>query len=117
MQTNYLACKARARKIVQERLRFFNQTYQVEFVRISIKDLKSRWGSCSDKKNLNFHYKVLFLPEELVDYIVVHELCHLIEMNHSHRFWQLVRQTIPDVKKRILQLRRIEIEARKAKFP
>ncbi len=109
-QTHYHGSKARAKKIIQERLKIYNKDYNFTFARISIKDLKSRWGSCSARKNLNFHYKLLFLPIELLDYIVVHELCHLVEMNHSHRFWQLVRRTIPDYKKRIFHLRKIERE-------
>lgn len=109
-QTNYLACKARARKLVQDRLRVLNGHYQFKYARVSIKDLHTRWGSCSQKKNLNFHYKILFLAPELVDYVIAHELCHLAEMNHSYNFWKLVARTIPDFKKKILQLRRIERE-------
>lgn len=108
-----MACKARAKKIIQERLRHFNQEYSFVFERVAVKDLRSRWGSCSSKKNLNFHYKLLFLPVELLDYVVVHELCHLVEMNHSYKFWQLVGKTIPDYKKRVLWLRRIEREMHK----
>jgi predicted metal-dependent hydrolase len=116
MQTTYLACKARARKIINERLKHFNTVYSFNFGQIRIKDLKTRWGSCSSDKNLNFNYKILFLPPELVDYIVVHELCHLAEMNHSWRFWQLVGHTIPDYKKRIVHIRRIEREIHMGTF-
>ncbi|OGH64343.1 MAG: hypothetical protein A2821_02190 [Candidatus Magasanikbacteria bacterium RIFCSPHIGHO2_01_FULL_41_23] len=107
-QTSYLACRARARQLVMMRLRIYKEAYQKSFVRVSIKDMRSRWGSCSSKKNLNFNYRVLFLPIELVDYIIVHELCHLEEMNHSKRFWRLVSQTIPKYRHLILTLRRLE---------
>lgn len=109
-QTSYEACKNRARKLVMERLKIYQPIVGVTFARVSIKDLRTRWGSCSSQQNLNFHYKLVFLPLELVDYVIVHELCHLLEMNHSHRFWVLVRQAIPDYRKRILAIRRLEKE-------
>lgn len=115
-QTNYLACKARAKKLINERLRHFNQHYRFTFARVAVKDLRSRWGSCSAQKNLNFHYKLLFLPVELLDYVVVHELCHLVEMNHGHKFWGLVEKTIPDYKKRVFALRKIEKEIAETKL-
>lgn len=96
MQQNFLACRARAKKLVLERLAHFTPQYNVTFARVTIKDMVSRWGSCSRRGNLNFNYRLLFLPPELVDYVVVHEVCHLREMNHSRAFWALVGQTIPD---------------------
>lgn len=96
MQQNFLACRARAKKLVLERLAHFAPQYNVTFARVTIKDMSSRWGSCSRRGNLNFNYRLLFLPPELVDYVVVHEVCHLREMNHSRAFWALVAQTIPD---------------------
>lgn len=99
-QSSYDACKFRAKKFLKSRIEEINAHYQFEYARISVKDLRSRWGSCSAKKNINFHYKLLFLPVELADYIVAHELCHLKEMNHSPAFWKLVSETVPDYKKR-----------------
>lgn len=98
-QPSYDACKSRAKQFIKIRVGVVNKYYQFDYARISVKDLKSRWGSCSSKKNLNFHYKLLFLPVELVDYIVAHELCHLKEMNHGEKFWRLVAETVPDYKK------------------
>jgi hypothetical protein len=100
----YLANKEKARALVTERLRYFNQFYDFSWKRVSIKDTKRRWGSCSKKGNLNFCYKVALLPPEVADYIVVHELCHLGQFNHSRDFWGLVAKTIPEYKQLRLRL-------------
>jgi predicted metal-dependent hydrolase len=95
MQTSYIACKGRALKLVKERIAVYNTHYRVSVGRVSVKNHSSKWGSCSSKGNLNFNYRILFLPLPLVDYIVVHELCHRKEMNHSKAFWSLVKETVP----------------------
>ena len=77
-------------------MRFYNEIYQFSYNKIYIKNQKTRWGSCSGKKNLSFNYRILFLPKKLQDYIIVHELCHLKELNHSKRFWSLVARVFPD---------------------
>lgn len=104
-QTSLHASKSRAKKILKERLEYFNESYQFEYNKIVIRNQKSRWGSCSANKNLNFNYKLLFVADHVRDYVVVHELCHLKEMNHSKKFWNLVAQTIPDHQKRRRELR------------
>lgn len=63
---------------------------------VRIRNSKTRWGSCSAKGNLNFHYKLVLLPPHLADYVIVHELCHLRELNHSLRFWSLVARHVPN---------------------
>lgn len=93
---DYLRHKETARRLVKERLTYFNQFYGFKIGRISIRNQKTRWGSCSKRGNLNFHYKIALIPARLSDYIIVHELCHLGEFNHSKRFWALVAKTIPD---------------------
>jgi hypothetical protein len=93
---NYLDYKKTAEQLVEQRLKHFNQFYGFKYKRISIRNQKTQWGSCSRAGNLNFNYKILFLPSEMADYLVVHELCHLGQMNHSARFWALVAKTIPD---------------------
>lgn len=103
---DYLTHKERARAFIIERTTYWNQFYRYEYGRISIKDTKRLWGSCSRKGNLNFSYTLLFLPRELADYVVVHELCHLKEHNHGPGFWALVVQTIPEYKKRRRELAR-----------
>ena len=92
----YLSLREEARALVHARLHELNQHYGFCWRQVSIRNQKTCWGSCSAKKNLNFNYKILHLPEHLRDYVLVHELCHLKELNHSPRFWQLVEYTIPD---------------------
>lgn len=84
-----------ARELVLSRLAYFNDHYQVSYGRVSIRNQKTRWGSCSRRGNLSFNYKIIHLPPHLADYIIVHELCHLREFNHSPQFWKLVAETIP----------------------
>jgi predicted metal-dependent hydrolase len=105
---HYQLYKEDARVLAHARLAHFNTYYQVSLRRIFIKNLKSRWGSCSEKGNLNFNYKILFLPLAVADYVVVHELCHLREFNHSLKFWSLVAETIPNHKEMRRQLRALE---------
>jgi len=84
-----------ARALVKTKLEYFNQHYGFTYHRISIRNQRSRWGSCSKEGNLNFNYRIIFLPPALADYLIIHELCHLKEFNHSRAFWALVAQTIP----------------------
>lgn len=101
----YREHRASAEQSIQERVDRWNAIYKFRIRGIRIRDMRTRWGSCSSRGWLSFSYKVAFLPEGLADYIVVHELCHLAEMNHSRAFWKLVEQTIIDAKVRRRQLR------------
>jgi predicted metal-dependent hydrolase len=92
----YEKCKAAAHELAQRRVAHFNTFYRVPVSKIIIRNQKSRWGSCSRNGVLSFNYRILFLPPHLADYIVVHELCHLHEMNHSKRFWALVAHIVPN---------------------
>ena len=114
VKKHYAEHKEAARELCQTRLEYFNQFYELTYNRVAIRNTRSRWGSCSSKKNLNFNYKIVFLPPELQDYLIVHELCHLREMNHAQQFWDLVAQQIPDYKQRIKELREIEKTLMKA---
>lgn len=92
---------------VEEKITKLNTYYQFTYNRISIRNQKSRWGSCSLRKNLSFNYRIIFLPPLLQDYLITHELCHLREMNHSSRFWNLIAETIPNYKERRKELKRM----------
>lgn len=95
---DYLKNKEQARRLVLQEISEIDKDGRFVFYRISIRNNKSRWGSCSKKGNLNFNYRIIFLPEKLVKYLIVHELCHLKEFNHSRRFWNLVGEYVPDYK-------------------
>ncbi len=104
---NYEVHKERARILVHERLNHWNQLYGFTYNRVAIRNQCSRWGSCSTKQNLNFNYRLIFLPIELVDYVIVHELCHLKHFNHGKEFWATVAETIADYESRKEKLRDI----------
>lgn len=89
-----LADKALA--IIPERVAYYAKIIGVTYGRITIRNQVSRWGSCSSKGNLNFNCLLMLTPPEVIDYVVVHELCHRKEMNHSQRFWNEVRKVLPD---------------------
>ena len=105
---HYAEHKEAARALCHSRLEHFNQFYNLTYHRVAVRNTRTRWGSCSSKRNLNFNYRILFLPPELQDYLIVHELCHLQEMNHARQFWILVAEQIPDYKIRVKELREIE---------
>jgi len=69
-------------------------------MKVKVRDYKRRWGSCDEKKNLSFNWRIIMAPEEVLDYVVVHELAHLIEFNHSKQFWLIVESTLLDWRKR-----------------
>lgn len=95
---HFLLHRSAARKLVKAKLEQWNQIYQFEYGFFSIKKMKTRWGSCSPKGTMSFNYKVLFLPEELQDLVIIHELCHIKEKNHSSHFWNLVSLAKPKYK-------------------
>ena len=99
--------RAEIKEFIESRINSLNQVYNFSFNRIFVKNHKSRWGSCSSSKNLNFNYRLVSLPLPLADYIIVHELCHLKEMNHSSRFWRLVSKSVPDYQERRKELKKV----------
>lgn len=105
-KAHFLQYKTIAHKFAEEKIVYFNVHYNFQYTKIVIRNQKTRWGSCSKKGNINFNYKIALLPEKLANYIIVHELCHLGEFNHSKNFWKLVAETIPDYKERRTELKR-----------
>jgi predicted metal-dependent hydrolase len=112
----------RARELIHQRLSHFQAFYaqidptfaaRMQFGRVSIRDQRSRWGSCSSRKNLNFNYRLIHLSPEHRDYVIVHELCHLIEMNHGAEFWRLVELAVPNARTLQAVVKRINMKTLK----
>ncbi len=102
----FLIYKDKALEVVNKRLVEINDKhYRFKFNQVTIKNQKTRWGSCSKKRNLNFNYKILFLSPKMRDYIIIHELCHLKEFNHSSKYWRWVAKAIPDYSLIVEELR------------
>ncbi|SMB92028.1 hypothetical protein SAMN00017405_1887 [Desulfonispora thiosulfatigenes DSM 11270] len=88
--------KEKALEKITERINHYQEYIEVRPNLVRIKDQKKRWGSCSSKRNLNFNLRCIMAPLEVLDYIIVHEMCHLVHFNHSKEFWILVKSIIPD---------------------
>ncbi len=88
-----------ARDIFTRKTSYYAQILGVSYGRISIREQKTRWGSCSSEGNLNYNWRLIFAPEDVLDYVVVHELAHRKEMNHSKAFYAVVASALPDYKK------------------
>ncbi len=99
------ALKKRGREIFPARVARFAPLVGVRVGRVAVRSQRTKWGSCSAKGNLNFNCLLLLAPPETLDYVVVHELCHLKEMNHSPRFWAEVKRILPDCEKQRRWLR------------
>jgi len=98
-EKEYRERRKEARELVMSRINYFCSLYDFPVGRVTIKNQRTRWGSCSGRRNLNFNYRVVLLSPELADYVIFHELCHLVEFNHSMDFWNLVAREIPDYRK------------------
>ena len=90
---------------IPKRVKYYAEKENFVYNKITIKNLVSRWGSCSTKGNLNFNCLLMLMPDYVIDYIVVHELCHLREMNHSEKFWAEVEKIMPDYQRAALWLK------------
>ncbi len=93
---DYLRHREAARRFAYAAIARFAPSYGVSVAAVSIRDQRTRWGSCSRDGRLSFNYRLALLPERLAEYVVVHELCHLLVFDHSPRFWALVARTMPD---------------------
>jgi predicted metal-dependent hydrolase len=99
--------RKQAGKIISERVAFFAERYQLPVETIRITSARTRWGSCSPKNKLSFSWRLVMMPMDVIDYVVVHELAHTVHHNHSRRFWNLVEKWMPDYKERRKQLRQM----------
>ena len=85
-----------AARVIPERVRYYAPIVGVDYGNITIRNQKTRWGSCTAAGNLNFNVALMRAPLEIMDYVVVHELCHRLELNHSKKFWKEVERVMPD---------------------
>ncbi|MCI8326771.1 MAG: M48 family metallopeptidase [Lachnospiraceae bacterium] len=92
--------RKRARLRFTETVRNYESQLGVSVNKIYVKDQKTRWGSCSNKGNINLNWRLILAPQEVMEYVIIHELCHLKEMNHSKNFWKLVEDACPDYRER-----------------
>jgi len=97
--------KARAKEVIQERLLYYTDLSGIEYTLFRITSAQKRWGSCNSKGNLHFAWRLVMAPLPVVDYVVVHELAHVVEKNHSARFWHRVERILPDYRDRRAWLR------------
>ncbi len=99
------AARREAKAVIVARVKHWASALDLQYGRVFVKDQRTLWGSCSGRKNLNFNWRLAAAPAEALDYVVIHELCHLREMNHSKRFWALVEAACPDYRARRKWLR------------
>lgn len=99
----------KALQVLPKKVEYYAAKIGVTYGTITIRNQKTRWGSCSSKGNLNFNCQLMLLSEEIQDYVIVHELCHRKEMNHSQRFWNEVGRTMPDYEERRKYLRQVRL--------
>ena len=99
------ALRKKARSILTNKTEHYSKIMGLKYGRITITGAKTRFGSCSSKGNISYSYRLMMYPESAIDYVVVHELAHLKEMNHSKRFYALVENILPDYKERIKLLK------------
>lgn len=90
--------RKQAREIITQKALYYSSLLGVKYNRIAIKDTSTRWGSCSSLGNLNFSWRLILAPDYVLEYVVIHELCHLLEMNHSKAFWNNVASLQPSYK-------------------
>lgn len=92
--------KAVAREILPKKVAYFAERMGIKYGRITVTSAKTRFGSCSSEGDLSFSYRLMTYPNEAIDYVVVHELAHIKEMNHSPRFYAVIEEQLPDYKER-----------------
>lgn len=99
-----------ARKLFEELAAKYAEEMEVEYEGLAVRNQRTRWGSCSPKQNLSFNWRLIMAPSEITEYVVVHELTHLREQNHTDRFWRIVREQLPDYRERANWLEEHSVE-------
>lgn len=99
-EENIAELRKLAKKILKVKVAYYAEIMGLKYGRITITGAKTRFGSCSSKGNISFSYRLMLYPEAAIDYVVVHELAHLLEMNHSPAFYKIVESVMPDYKER-----------------
>ena len=99
--------RAAAKYYLPARVEAYAQLMGVDPQSVKINGAKKRWGSCSSKKSINFSWRLIMADDAVIDYVVVHELAHLVQMNHSPKFWQIVENTLPDYRERRARLKNL----------
>jgi hypothetical protein len=107
----YLREKSAARAFIEGRLAALNAGFGFAWRKVAVRDQRTCWGSCSERGTMSFNWRIIRLPADLADYVIVHELCHLAELNHSRRFWALVERAVPDHGERRRRLKAIPMDA------
>ncbi|MGB5822439.1 MAG: M48 family metallopeptidase [Proteocatella sp.] len=102
--------KEKAKKILPERARHYEGVMNVKHTGIKITSARTRWGSCSGKNSLCFSYRLMLLPMDIIDYIIVHELAHIRVKNHSKDFYEEILRYMPDYKEREIRLKTLQLE-------
>ena len=92
--------KKEAKRYIEKKVLYYTSMYNVKFNKIKINSAKKRWGSCSSDKNLNFSYRLIMCPIDVIDYVIIHEVTHLTYLNHSKNFWSLVEKRYPNYKEK-----------------
>lgn len=100
----------KAKENIEERIEYYQPYFDLKPSKIIIKDQKKCWGSCNRNRELRFNFRCIMTPSTVLDYIVVHEMCHMVHMNHSKDFWNLVESILPDYKERRQLLKNTEIK-------
>ena len=101
--------KEKAKAYIPQRVETLARMFGERYARVRITSARTRWGSCSARGNLNFTWRLMMHAPDVIDYVIVHELCHLTHMNHSKAFWELVESRMPGYRELEKELKRIEI--------
>lgn len=95
-ELNFSRCEDEFKELIHKYVREFSFKLNVSVNRVYFRNMKSRWGSCSSRKNISINKYLIYLPENLIEYLVFHEIAHLVELNHSKKFWRIISSKFPN---------------------